>query len=181
MPAALAFAALVADVAATPRQTSNSPVEGYEYTCVGDCEPTEPTVFRPTGGAVLMGGGTDVPSAFEWLTRQADGGNILVLRATGTGTYNEFIHGMGLCRSAATLVITDPEAANDDFVIAKIEAAHGIFFAGGERFPSLSSFIPTLLHFTPFYSVFPSIGRQPVELHRRLVGLAAADRRAGRD
>ena len=80
-----------------------------------------------------MGGSTDVSAAFEWLSRQADFGNILVLRATGTDAYNEYIYNMGLCRSAATLVIRDPEATNDDFVIETIQSAHAIFFAGGDQ------------------------------------------------
>jgi cyanophycinase-like exopeptidase len=109
-----------------------APSSSVEFTCVGECEPGGPE--RTTrGGAVLMGGSTDVPAAFEWLSRQADGGDILVLRATGTGAYNQFIYDMGLCRSAATLVISDPDGANDEFVIDRINAANGIFFAGGNQ------------------------------------------------
>ena len=110
-----------------------SEAAGYQYTCVGYCDSSGGPPRQPRGGAVLMGGSTDVDGAFEWLARQADGGDILVLRATGTGAYNQYIFDQGLCRSVATLVLTAPAAANDDFVIERIEAAHAIFFAGGDQ------------------------------------------------
>lgn len=128
-----ATCAMVRAVAAVPTSANDRTAPSYEYSCVGNCSPVEPGEFRPHGGALLMGGSTDVDAAFEWLSRRADSGDILVLRATGTDAYNEYIYNMGLCRSAATLVIREPEAANDDFVIEKIQAAHAIFFAGGDQ------------------------------------------------
>jgi cyanophycinase len=160
-PGAAASHALRGVVA--PPSSSSSSVNrtsrAYEYTCVGGCEtPAGPR--QPRGGVLMAGGSTDVAAGFEWMSGQADGGNLLVLRATGTGAYNDFIYGakfglrfayatsvlvkkyfetqrtrvgMGGVHSAATIVLRDPAAANDDFVVRTIEAAHGIFFAGGNQ------------------------------------------------
>jgi|OM-RGC.v1.028068855 hypothetical protein len=70
----------------------NRTSRAYEYTCVGGCEtPAGPR--QPRGGVLMAGGSTDVAAGFEWMSGQADGGNLLVLRATGTGAYNDFIYG----------------------------------------------------------------------------------------
>ena len=85
MARALALAGVVLTAMASSSSLGDRVEEaaGYEYTCVGDCAGGGPP-RQPRGGALLMGGSTDVPEAFEWLARQADGGDILVLRATGT-------------------------------------------------------------------------------------------------
>src|SRR5215210_3287813 len=63
--------------------------------------PTKKTYFRlgqltdataaTTPGTVLMGGSTDVDAAFQWLCSLADGGDFLVIRATGTDAYNPYV------------------------------------------------------------------------------------------
>lgn len=40
----------------------------------------------PRAGFALMGGGADLDQAYQWLCRHAAGGDLLVLRATGTGS-----------------------------------------------------------------------------------------------
>src|SRR6476469_8534778 len=42
-------------------------------------------------GLVLMGGGTDVDAAFQWMCQRAGGGDFLVIRTTGTDAYNPYI------------------------------------------------------------------------------------------
>ncbi len=44
-----------------------------------------------TPGTVLMGGGTDVDAAFQWMCQRSGGGDFLVIRATGTDAYNPYI------------------------------------------------------------------------------------------
>ena len=39
-------------------------------------------------GLVLMGGGTDVDAAFQWMCQRAGGGDFVVIRTTGTDAYN---------------------------------------------------------------------------------------------
>ena len=59
-----------------------------------------------TPGTVLMGGGTDVDGAFQWMCGKSGNGDFLVIRATGTDAYNPYIE--QLCpsvNSVATLII----------------------------------------------------------------------------
>lgn len=85
-------------------------------------------------GTVLMGGGTDVDEAFQWLCELSGNGDFLVVRATGTDAYNPYIR--QLCpdgNSIATLIIPTIEAANDDSVITIINEAEAIWVAGGDQ------------------------------------------------
>lgn len=50
-------------------------------------------VRHPRAGHALMGGGTDLDEAFRWLCDRADGGDLLVLRASGDDAYNAFPSG----------------------------------------------------------------------------------------
>jgi cyanophycinase-like exopeptidase len=87
-----------------------------------------------TPGTVLMGGGTDVDAAFQWMCQRSGGGDFLVIRATGTDAYNPYIQ--GLCpneNSVATLIIPNLSAANDPFVASTIQKAEALFIAGGNQ------------------------------------------------
>ena len=85
-------------------------------------------------GYALMGGGTDLDEAFQWLCGRAGGGDFVVLRATGTDAYNPYIR--KLCpklNSVATLIIPSREAAQDPEVARRIAEASGLFIAGGDQ------------------------------------------------
>jgi cyanophycinase len=88
---------------------------------------------RPGGGVALMGGSTDQDPAFRFMAQRADGGDFLVLRASGAGDYNEYIEGLGQLDSVETLVLHDREASSDAFVLDRIRGADAIFFAGGDQ------------------------------------------------
>jgi len=107
--------------------------DGWEYFCFGQCDKdvTTPT----TGGTILMGGGTDVDDAFIWMIKNSGGGDILVLRASGTDdAYNDYIYGLGKVNSVATFVISKPQGPQEDpFVLGKIMNSEGIWFAGGDQ------------------------------------------------
>jgi cyanophycinase-like exopeptidase len=112
---------------ATPHKTAS-----YEYTCAGNCgSPAGPLVTH--GGALLAGGGDSPDDTFRWFSRQAAGGDILFLRASGSFDYPKFMYDLGECNSASMIYLFDRSAADDDFVVAQIDAAHGIFFAGGDQ------------------------------------------------
>src|ERR1051326_1202983 len=108
-------------------QNSNKP---YQYFRVGN----PPDVSTNTqAGFVLMGGGPDVDTAFQWMCGKTGGGDFLVIRATGTDAYNPYIQ--GLCpgiNSVATLIIPSTAAANDPFVASTIASAEAIWIAGGD-------------------------------------------------
>src|SRR5262249_25823034 len=60
----------------------------YSYFRIGN--PNDVTTST-NPGTVLMGGGTDVDAAFQWMCQRSGGGDFLVIRATGTDAYNPYI------------------------------------------------------------------------------------------
>lgn len=103
----------------------------YEYYRLGNQSDIAQTT-QP--GTVLMGGGTDVDEAFQWMCELSGNGDFLVIRATGTDAYNPYIR--QLCpdgNSVATLIIPTIEAANNDSVINIIKEAEAIWVAGGDQ------------------------------------------------
>lgn len=103
----------------------------YSYFRVGN--PNDVTTTT-TPGTVLMGGGTDVDAAFQWMCPRSGNGDFLVIRATGTDAYNPYIQ--QLCpaeNSVATLIVPNRTAAADPFVIAAIQNAEALWIAGGDQ------------------------------------------------
>jgi cyanophycinase len=103
----------------------------YSYFRVGN--PNDVTTST-TPGTVLMGGGTDVDAAFQWMCQRAGNGDFLVIRVTGTDAYNPYIQ--QLCpgiNSVATLIIPNRTAASDPFVVATIQNAEALWIAGGDQ------------------------------------------------
>ncbi|TKC05496.1 cyanophycinase [Pedobacter polaris] len=91
-------------------------------------------VVKPvTAGMVLMGGGADVEAAFKWMIDRSGGGDVVILRATGTDAYNPFVNGLGTVNSVETLLINSRELANDDIVAYIIRNAEMVFIAGGDQ------------------------------------------------
>ena len=103
----------------------------YSYSRVGN--PNNVTTST-TAGTVLMGGGTDVDAAFQWMCQRSGNGDFLVIRATGTDAYNPYIQ--QLCpgeNSVSTLIIPNRAAASDPFVITTIQNAEALWIAGGDQ------------------------------------------------
>lgn len=91
-------------------------------------------VVKPvTEGMVLMGGGADVEAAFKWMIARSGGGDVVILRATGTDAYNSFVNSLGAVNSVETLLINSRELANDDGVAYIIRNAEMVFIAGGDQ------------------------------------------------
>ena len=85
-------------------------------------------------GLVLMGGGTDVDAAFQWMCQRAGGGDFLVIRTTGTDAYNPYIQ--QLCPqmdSIETIIITSVTGANSSYVSTQIQNAEALWIAGGDQ------------------------------------------------
>jgi cyanophycinase len=103
----------------------------YEYYVTGN--PADVTTSTQPG-LVLMGGSTDVDSAFQWMIDRSGGGDFVVIRASGTDAYNPWIYyDLGGVDSAETIIILKPEGAQDPFVIDKIRNAEALFIAGGNQ------------------------------------------------
>jgi cyanophycinase len=103
----------------------------YSYFRVGNANDV---TTATTPGTVLMGGGTDVDAAFQWMCQRSGGGDFLVIRATGTDAYNSYIQ--QLCpneNSVSTLIIPNISAANDPDVANIMQHAEAIWIAGGDQ------------------------------------------------
>lgn len=119
--------ALVGLLLATPLFAGKT---SYQYFAVGNQNDVTTTT---TAGTVLMGGGTDVDAAFQWMIGKSGGGDFVVIRATGTDAYNPYIYALGTVDSVETLIIPSRTAAADPFVIAKIRNAEALWIAGGDQ------------------------------------------------
>lgn len=84
-------------------------------------------------GFVLMGGGKDVDEAFRWLIERSGGGDIVVLRASGTAAYNPYIHRLGAVDSVETIILRDRSASSDPALLAKVHRAEALWIAGGDQ------------------------------------------------
>jgi cyanophycinase len=80
-----------------------------------------------------MGGSTDVDAAFEWQIDRSGGGDFVVIRASGSNGYNQYIYDLGPVNSVESLVITSSAAANHPFVVEKVANAEALFIAGGNQ------------------------------------------------
>ncbi len=90
---------------------------------------------NPTGGVVLMGGATESDEAMQWFLQRADGGDVLVLRASGSDGYNDYLYsGLGVAvNSVETIVFHNANAAQDPYVHDRIQRAEAIWIAGGDQ------------------------------------------------
>ncbi len=124
----LAVSPLMFSIAA-PADAAKAPT--YTYLRIGNPGDVAPT---PSPGVVLMGGGTDVDAAFQWMCQRAGDGDFLVIRATGTDAYNPYIR--DLCpnlNSVATLIIPDAASANNATVADLLSKAEAVWIAGGDQ------------------------------------------------
>ena len=105
---------------------------GYEYHLTGN--PADAVPARTEGALLLMGGGGDVDEAFRWFIARAGGGDIVILRASGSIAYHDYIFKtLGGVDSVETLVFHDRRAASDPRVLEILARADGIFLAGGDQ------------------------------------------------
>ncbi|MDP4826604.1 MAG: Type 1 glutamine amidotransferase-like domain-containing protein [Flavobacteriales bacterium] len=89
----------------------------------------------PAGGACLMGGASESDEAMIWFLEQANGGDVLVLRASGSDGYNDYFYSeLGVSvNSVETIVFSSAAASFDTYVHEKIAGAEAIWFAGGDQ------------------------------------------------
>lgn len=94
----------------------------------------------PMGGICLMGGASENDNAMTWFLNRANGGDILVLRASGSDGYNDYMYS-GLSaniNSVETIVFNDSTASNESYIHQKIQQAEAIWFAGGDQWDYIS-------------------------------------------
>jgi cyanophycinase len=125
------FALLAATAAAAESFGTLTKGDGWDYVRLGN--PNDAAV-KTRGGILFEGGSTDVDAAYQWMCEKAKGGDLLVIRASGTAAYNPYIY--GLCpalNSVSTLIIYNRTGAAQAFVKDTILKAGALFIAGGDQ------------------------------------------------
>jgi len=86
-------------------------------------------------GIMLAGGGRDHDGAMKWMLNKAAGGDIVIIRTSGSNGYNSyFFSELGVSvNSVETLLINSRAAANDPYVAQRIREAEVLFIAGGDQ------------------------------------------------
>jgi cyanophycinase len=91
-------------------------------------------------GLVLLGGGGDVDAAFVWMhdviagSPGSNGGDIIVLRASGDNDYDDYLLKLAHFNSVQTIKIERGATSADLARVATyISQAQGVFFAGGDQ------------------------------------------------
>lgn len=102
----------------------------YQYFRLGNQQDIE---TKPTFGIAMMGGGSDLDEAFRWLCNKGNGGDFIILRASGDDDYNPYVNGLCKANSVATIIIPDKDAALDPHVAEIIRKAEVVFIAGGDQ------------------------------------------------
>jgi cyanophycinase-like exopeptidase len=92
------------------------------------------------GGICLMGGASDNDDAMRWFLQQCNGGDVLVLRASGADGYNNYLFSdLGVAvNSVETILFNNAAASNETYVKQRIEQAEGIWIAGGDQWNYVS-------------------------------------------
>lgn len=93
-------------------------------------------------GICLMGGNIDQREGMKWFLTQANGGDVVVLRASGEDGYNNFMYSqLGVTvNSVRTFVINNAAGALDPYVLEKVANAEAIWFAGGDQYDYVKYF-----------------------------------------
>ena len=94
----------------------------------------------PQGGTCMMGGASEHDGAMQWFLERANGGDVLVLRASGSDGYNDYMYSeLGVTiNSVETIVFNNSSAANETYIHNKIQQAEAIWFAGGDQWNYVS-------------------------------------------
>lgn len=114
-------------------------VNGQDFTSffTGDSNDVVKTTI---GGICLMGGATESDDAMKWFLNKANGGDVLVIRASGSNGYNTYLYSqLGISvNSVQTIVFNNANASNDAYVQSRIAKAEAIWIAGGDQWNYIS-------------------------------------------
>lgn len=113
--------------------------QGYTSYFTGN---TTNITTNPEFGVCMMGGATENDNAMKWLLQKANGGDVVVLRSTGSNGYNDYMYStLGIpVNSVETIVITSVAGATNPYVLNKVANAEMIWFAGGNQYDYISYF-----------------------------------------
>ncbi|MBW6479190.1 MAG: choice-of-anchor J domain-containing protein [Bacteroidales bacterium] len=102
---------------------------------------------EPTFGILLAGGATDNNDGMAWLANLTNGGDVVVLRASGSDGYNNYIYsGLGVqVNSVTSIVIQSQAQADNPDVCEAVANAEMVFIAGGNQWNYYSHWKGTCL------------------------------------
>ena len=80
---------------------------------------------QPVPGIVLMGGAGEQDDAMKWFLERVNGGDVLVIRASGSDGYNDYLFSdLGVqVNSVETIVWNSAEASEDPYVLQQLANA----------------------------------------------------------
>jgi len=113
----------------------NTYSQSYQSWITGDAADVTKTT---QGGTLLMGGGADNDDAMRWMIARSGGGDIIVLRSTGDGAYNDYIFGLGTVNSVETIIVNSTTLANNAEIVQKVRNAEAVFISGGDQWEYIS-------------------------------------------
>jgi cyanophycinase len=91
------------------------------------------TISRPIPLIFLGGGSTDQDMAMARFLDAADGGDVSVIRASGSTGYNDYMMGLSRIHSAETFLIDSREAAANPGTNTILSQSEALFIAGGDQ------------------------------------------------
>lgn len=91
------------------------------------------TLTQTQPGFILAGGGTDVDEAMQWMMARSGGGDVVVIRASGSTGYNQYLFELSSVNSVETLLIDSREKAELFETGEKLRSAEALFIAGGDQ------------------------------------------------
>ena len=127
IPVICLFIFKVASAQVTPPAASLS---GISLGITGDSSDVQ---TKTEFGVLLGGGSTDVDEGLKWMIRLSGGGDFIIIRASGSTGYHDYLRGLGGVNSVETLLIDSREKAMLPAVGKKIREAEGLFIAGGDQ------------------------------------------------
>lgn len=93
----------------------------------------EDVTTNTEAGFVLAGGGKDVDAAMKWMIDRSGGGDFVIIRASGSTGYNDYLFELGKLNSVETLLIDTREKAMNKDTGKRIREAEALFIAGGDQ------------------------------------------------
>jgi cyanophycinase-like exopeptidase len=107
--------------------------QSYTSYFTGD---TANTDVQPEFGLCLMGGAGENDEAMGWWLEKANGGDVVVIRASGSDGYNDYMYNqLGVdVNSVESIVFNSAEAASDPYVVQQVSNAEAIWMAGGDQY-----------------------------------------------
>ncbi len=119
--------------AGTAQDVKQTSSDESSYFGIGITGGKEDVQVATQSGIVLVGGSNDVNEAIAWMIERSKGGDFIILRASGSTGYNEYIKALGDLNSVETLLIDSKEKAMTVEVGKRIREAEAIFIAGGDQ------------------------------------------------